>query len=95
MALNCHVRANATTMVRGLSITINLEMINRVKTLPLGVQWRKEGKSSNDLAKNNLFIDDEKLIEDKNGVRRESLLYPWDEVAYHILKFIPCDGRRV
>lgn len=31
-------------------------------------------------------------MEDKNGVRRERLPYPWDEVAYHILKYIFCYG---
>jgi len=25
----------------------------------------------------------------------ESLPYPWDEVAYHIMKYISCEGRLI
>lgn len=32
-------------------------------------------------------------MEDKNWVRRESLPYPWDEVAFNILRYISCEGR--
>lgn len=37
MALNPHARASDTIMVTRLSITINLDFISRVTTLPLGV----------------------------------------------------------
>lgn len=93
MALNPQSRTSATTMVRTTSITINPKGISRVKTLPLGVQQRKEEKASNTLTKTNFFTKYEKPIEDKNLVRRDNLSYPWDEVAYHILKFISCEGR--
>jgi len=42
---------------------------------------------------NNFFTTNEKPIEENNGVRREILPYPWDEVAYHILKYISYEGR--
>ena len=42
--------------------------------------------------KNNFFLPGEDYIEDKNGVRRESYPYPWDEVTFHIMKFISCEG---
>lgn len=93
MALNPQARTSSTTMVRGLSITINPEVINRLTTLPQGVQWRREDKASSTFSKKKFFLNDEKPIEDKNGVRRESLPYPWDEVSYHILKYISCEGR--
>lgn len=86
-------RISATSVVRGLSITTTLEIISRITTLPLGMQWRKEDKARNNFVNNNFFLRDEELIEDKNGIRRESLPYPWDEVSYHILKYISCEGR--
>jgi len=93
MALNPEARANATTVVRGLFITITSELISRVTTLPLGVQWRKKDKSNNALTKNNFFTDDEKPIEYKNGVKIKILPYPCNEVAYHLFKFISCEGK--
>ena len=32
-------------------------------------------------------------IEDKNGFRRASVPYPWDEVSYQVIKHISCEGR--
>lgn len=32
-------------------------------------------------------------MEDKNGVRRESLPYPWNEISYHLIKYISCESR--
>lgn len=32
-------------------------------------------------------------MEDKNGVRRASLSYPWNEISYHLIKYISCEGR--
>ena len=76
MELNPQEKTSVTTMVRGISITINPEVINRVTTVPLGVQWRKDDKANNTLANKKLFTNDGRPIEDKNGVRRESLPYP-------------------
>jgi len=80
-------------MVRGFSITINPEVINKVTTLPKQVQWRREDKASKTCVNKNFFLSDEEPIENKNGVRTESLPYPWDEVSYLILKCISCEGR--
>jgi len=38
-------------------------------------------------------LEYEEPIEDKNGIRRESIPYPLNEVSYHILKYISCEGR--
>ena len=51
MALNPWARTSATTMVRGLSIKINPEVIRKVTTLPQGVQLRREEKARNTFAK--------------------------------------------
>ncbi len=74
-SLNPQERTSATTMVTALSIKLNLDVISRVTTLPLGIQWRKEDKANNTFAKKNFFLNDEQSIEDKIGVRRESLPY--------------------
>lgn len=62
-------------------------------TLPLGIKWSREYKATGVTTKNSFFIANENHIEDNNGVRRERLPYPWDEVAYHILKYISYEGR--
>jgi len=93
MALNSEGEDSATNVVSGLSISLNVEIISKVTTLPLGVQWCKEDKAVCVTLRKNFFIHRENPIEDKNGVRRESLPYPWDEVVYHILKQISCEGR--
>lgn len=80
-------------MVRGLVISLNAELISRVTTLPLGIRWSKEDKVVSVASRNNFFILKEKSVEDNNGVRRDRLPYPCDEVAYHILKYISCEGR--
>jgi len=93
MSLTPQARVNATSVVRELSVTITLESIRKITTLPLGLQWRKEDKASSTYAKVNFFLRDEEPIEETNGIRREILPYPWDEVSYHILKYISCEGR--
>ena len=93
MELKPQERTSATNMVRWLSITINSDVINRVTTLTLRIQWSKEDKDSNNFAKKKSFLNDEEPIEDTNGIKREKIPYPWDEVSYHILKYISCEGR--
>lgn len=39
------------------------------------------------------FLEGEEPTEDKNGVRRVSLPYPWNEVSYQLIKYISCEGR--
>lgn len=55
--------------------------------------WRKEDNTASTFAKKKFFLRDEEPIEEKNGIRRESLPYPWNEVSYHILKYIFCEVR--
>jgi len=95
MSLIPLAKANATIVVRGLSIIITPESINKITTLPLGLQWRKEEKTNNTLSNKVFFLEAEELIEDKNGVRRKSIPYPWNEVSYHIIKYISCEGRYI
>jgi len=41
MALKSHTRVSATIVVRGLAISIIHNLIIRVTTLPVGIQWRR------------------------------------------------------
>lgn len=93
MAIHSREGDSATTIVRGLSIHFNANIISRVTKIPLGLRWDKEDRTEAIIAKNNFFLPEENPVEDNNGVRREILPYPWDEVAYHILKYISCEGR--
>lgn len=93
MELHSQGEENATTIVRGLSISLSLKTISRVSTLPLRIRWRKKDKVVSVIARKNFFISKENPIEDKNGVRREILPCPCDELACHILKYKTCEGR--
>ena len=86
MALHSQGEYSATTIVRGLVIHVNENIISIVTTLTLGVKWGNENITKAITGKRNLFLPEENLVEDKNGVRRESLPYSWDEVSYTILK---------
>lgn len=91
MALQSHSEERATIVVRGLAMTLSPELRSRVTTFLLGFKWVKE-RMPTISAKKSLFMPGEEYIEDKNGVRKENLPYPWDEVAFHIMKFISCEG---
>lgn len=93
MALNPRARTSATTLPRGLSITINPKVMTRITKFPQGVQWRQHNKVSNPFVKNFFFLKYEYPIEEKNGIKMENLPYPWNEVSYYILKYISCEGR--
>lgn len=84
---------SATIVVEGLAISLSPETISRVTTFPLGMRWSKEDKQMSVTARKNVFLSKENHVEDKNGVRREIMPYPLDEVAYHILKYIYYEGR--
>ena len=45
------------------------------------------------MAKRKFFLEGEEPIEDKNGVRRVTLPYPWSEVGYQLIKYISYEGR--
>ena len=72
---------------------ITPEFISRVNTLPLGLPWTKDEKRIGQATKKNFFHNSEHPIEDNNGIRRKSIPYPWDEVRYHIIKYISFEGR--
>ncbi len=44
LSLVPHTRTHATITIRGLSIEMTPEFINRVTTLPLGLPWSKDEK---------------------------------------------------
>jgi hypothetical protein len=79
--------------VRGLEIMVDEASISRVSNLPMGFPWDKEERHEATNAKKLFFHKNEKPQEGKNGIKRESLLQPWLEVAYHIIKYITCEGR--
>ena len=91
--LTPHTRIHATIVIRGLTIDHTPEPISRVTTLPLGIPWRKEDKGDSQVSKGKFFLEGEEPTEDKNGVRRESMRYPWNEVGYQLIKYISCEGR--
>jgi len=37
-------------------------------------------------------LEGEEPNEEKNGVIREIIPYPWNEVRYHIINYISCEG---
>lgn len=45
MALHSQAEDSATTVVRGLAISLSPKTISRVTTLPLGIRWSKEDKA--------------------------------------------------
>jgi len=59
----------------------------------MGFPWEKDERKLSQQAKKEFFPPGEEFSEDKNGVRRTSLLPPWDEVSLQILRYITCEGR--
>lgn len=74
MALSAQIEVNATTMVRGLAISISLELIRMVKTLPVGIQWKGDEKTISPLYKKNFFTVVEKLL--KKRIELGARAYP-------------------
>ena len=93
LSLVPHIRTHATVTSRGLSMEITPEFISRGIALPLGLAWSKDEKTIGQAAKKNFLQNHETPVEDKNGIRRASIPYPWDEVSYQIIKYISCEGR--
>jgi len=80
-------------VVKGLSIELTPKIIGRITTLPLGMPWRKKDKGNSQIAKKKFFLEGEGAMEDKNGVRRAILPYPWNKIIYHLIIYISCEGR--
>lgn len=93
MDLNTQSDVSATIIIRGLIITICPEVISRVTTQLLGIKCNREDMDTSSNTKNNFFRSIKRPLEYKNGVRREILPYPWDEVTFNILRYISCEGR--
>jgi len=55
--------------------------------------WSKDEKTIGQATKKIFFQNNETLVEDKNGISRASIPYPWDKVSYQIIKYISCEGR--
>ena len=83
----------ATVSFRGLSLQLTPEHISRITELPMGLPWDKEERKQSQQAKKEFFPLEESFTEDKNGVKRTSLLPPWNEVSLQIMKYITCEGR--
>lgn len=86
LSLKPHSKIHATISFRGLTIEPTSEFISRVTSLPLGLPWSKEEKPLGQVGKKTFFQPDEHPVEDKNGIIRTSLPYPWGEVSYQIMK---------
>jgi len=72
---------------------ITPEFISGITSLPHGLRWSKNEKSLGEVAKKTFFQPNEHPVEEKNGIRRTSIPYPWDEVNYQIIKCISYEGR--
>ena len=92
-ALRPKSKTLATVNFRGLSLKLTPQYISRITELPMGLPWDKEERKLSQQAKKEFFPPEEEFSEDKNGVRRTSLLPPWNEVSLQIMKYITCEGR--
>ena len=92
-ALRPKSKTLATVNFRGLSLKLTPQYISRIIELPMGLPWDKEERKLSQQAKKEFFPPEEEFSEDKNGVRRTSLLPPWNEVSLQIMKYITCEGR--
>ena len=85
-------RTHAIVVVGALSIELTPKIIGWITKITLGVPWINEDKGNNQTANKKFFLGEE-AMEDKNGVRRASLPYSWNEISYHLIKYILCEGR--
>lgn len=83
----------STAKVRGLKITLNEEVLSLVIGIPKGEKWDKDDKQSVGRDKKTFFRLYETYKEEKNGIKIETLLEPWDEVQYFVLKYLTSEGR--
>jgi len=83
----------ANVSFRGLNLRVTPRWISRVTGLPMGVPWDKEERKLGQKSKKEFFPPGEEFSEDKNGVRRTSLLPLWSEVSLQIMKYITCEGQ--
>lgn len=65
MALQSQEEGISTTIVRGISIHLNENLINRVIKILIGVKWGKEDRTKSITTKINFFLPKEKLLKRK------------------------------
>lgn len=93
LSLKPHSKTHAIVNFRVLTIEITPEFIRTITSLPLGLPQSKEEKPLGQAVKKTFFQPDEHFVEDKNGIRRTSIPYPWGEVSGQIMKYISYEGR--
>jgi hypothetical protein len=70
-----------STTVKGLWIKFNEPILVSIKILLFGFPWDKDERKLALYAKKYFFETYENMEETKNGVKRETLPSPWDEVT--------------
>lgn len=76
-SLKPHSKTHSTVSFRGLTIKLTPEFISRITSFPLGLPWSKEEKPLGQVVKRIFFQPDEHPMEDKNGIKRTRIPYPW------------------
>ena len=66
------------------------DLINKVPKIPRAQPWDKYYRALNIRDKTSFFRSYEEYEDNKNGVKRESLLDEWGEFTYHIMKYLTC-----
>jgi hypothetical protein len=79
--------------VRRLDILVSEESLSRVTGLPLqGEKWYKNFKVAPESWIP--FLKAPSPLPDlRRGIARDALSSPWDEVVFHLQKFVTCEGR--
>jgi hypothetical protein len=81
------------TTVRRLTLIVSEESMSKITKLPLqGEKWYKKFKIALENWAQFLKIPSP-LPDLRRGIPREALCSPWDEVVFHLQKFITCEGR--
>jgi hypothetical protein len=79
--------------VRRLNILVSEESMSRITGLPLqGEKWYKNFKVAPESWIPFLKVPSP-LPDLRRGIAREALSSPWDEVVFHLQKFVTCEGR--
>jgi hypothetical protein len=80
------------TTIRGITIRVNEASISKVSSLPSAfLGTKKKGKKPLMPRRHSSFLM--RSLMKKKWHKKETLPHPWQEVAYHIIKYITCEGR--
>lgn len=77
------------TEVRVLKITLTKEYLSLLIRIPKGRRWDNDNRESTGRDKKTFF----RLYEPIRKIKIDTLLEPWDEVAYFVLKYLTCEER--